>query len=86
MCPVALLADAVTWLIRAGILLMLRLTAAVALAATAFSAAVLVAENFDAVRGTMAPGNTILLEVIDRPLVADANGVPIKIAGRSTEQ
>ncbi len=64
MCPVALFADAVTWLVRAGILLMIRLTSAVALAATAFSIAVLIAENADTIRGTAGVENIILSEVI----------------------
>jgi hypothetical protein len=71
MCPVALLADAMTWLVRAGILLMIRLTSAVAIAATAFSVAVLLAENLDGIRGTAAE-TTILSEVIDRPVLLEA--------------
>jgi len=47
MCPVALLADAATWLFRADLLLTIRLTSAVALAATAFCLAILVAEQAD---------------------------------------
>jgi hypothetical protein len=79
-CPVALFADALTWFVRAGILLAIRLTSAVALAATAFSAAVFVAETLNAIRGTMAAEKSILSKVIDRPLVADANTALIRIA------
>jgi hypothetical protein len=79
-CPVAVLADAIIWALRAGILLMIRLTSAVALAATAFSAAILIAENIDAVRGTPAAGKTILSEVIERPLLPGADGASVRFA------
>ena len=82
MCPVALLADAVTWLFRAGLVLTIRLTSAVALAATAFSAAILVSETFDGGHGAIASEETILSEVIDRTLYAEANGSTFKVAVR----
>lgn len=81
MCPVALLADAVTWLLRAGTLLMIRMASALAIAATAYSGAILLAENFDAIRGAIAAENTILSEVIDRPVLADTSGGSIRVAG-----
>lgn len=80
MCPVALLADAMTWLVRAGILLTIRMASAVAIAATAFSAAIVIAENFDAIREAVAIESTILSEVIDRPVLADTNGGSIRVA------
>ena len=80
MCPVALLADALTWLVQAGILLAIRLTSAVALAATAFSAVIVIAENFHTIRGAITAEKAILSEVIDRPLVVDADSAPIKVA------
>ena len=70
MCPVALLADAMTWLTRAGILLLIRLSSAVVLAAAAFSIAILVAENVEGFRGTSAAEPAILSEVIEQPLFA----------------
>ncbi len=80
MCPVALLADAATWLFRADLLLTIRLTSAVALAATAFCLAILVAEQAEPMRGLIAAGNGNLSEVIAQPLLADANGAPGRVA------
>jgi hypothetical protein len=79
-CPVALLADVTLWTFRAGILLMMRLTTAVALAATAFSAAILVAENVDFICGTVGAKSASPSAIIDRPLFANTSGGPIRIA------
>jgi hypothetical protein len=80
MCPVAVLADVAVWTFRAGILLMMRLTTAVALAATAFSAAILVAENVELIRGTIPTQSAILSAVIDRSVMADTSRGPTRIA------
>jgi hypothetical protein len=80
MCPVAVLADVAIWTFRASILLMMRLTTAVALAATAFSAAILVAENVELIRGTIPTQSAIPSAVIDRPLMADTSRGPTRIA------
>ena len=80
MCPVAMFADAMTWLTRAGILLLIRLSSAVVLAAAAFSIAILVAENVEGFRGTTAAEPAILSEVIEQPLFAGTNSDPIKLA------
>jgi hypothetical protein len=80
MCPVAVLADVAIWTFRASILLMMRLTTAVALAATAFSAAILVAENVELIRGTIPTQSAILSAVIDRSVMADTSRGPTRIA------
>jgi hypothetical protein len=78
-CPVALFADALLWCARAGIVLTVRMTTAVALAATAFSIAILIAENAEAIRGVVGAQSAILSEVIAQPVLADTSA-PIRVA------
>ncbi len=69
MCCVALFAIATTWLLRSSIMLLARLGVAVVMAATAFSAAIFVAEHFDHYRGrALANDTTILAELVTQPI------------------
>ena len=74
-CSFIVLATA--WMWRAGAKLMLRLGTAVALAATAFTAAIMVAEHLDHYRGrALANERTILAEFIDQPICSNtADGI-----------
>lgn len=69
MCCVALLAIATTWVLRSSMILLARLSVAVVMAATAFSAAIFVAEHLDHYRGrALANNTTILSELISQPI------------------
>jgi hypothetical protein len=69
MCCVALFAIATTWVFRAVVLLFARLGVAVVMAATAFSAAIFVAEHVDHYRDRALANNTTLLsELIHQPI------------------
>jgi hypothetical protein len=79
-CPVAFFADLIVWSFRAGIVLLMRLTTSVALAATAFSAIILVVEHGGAIREAVMPERTILSAVINRPAPPDTDA-SLRVAG-----
>ena len=67
MCCVALFAIGLGWLLRSGVRLFARLSVAVVMAATAFSAAVVIAEHLAAHRGTTQHETMILSEIVSQP-------------------
>lgn len=79
-CPVALFADLLVLAFRAGIVLLMRLTTSVALAATAFSAIILVVEHGGAIREAASPARTVLSAVINRPALPDTDAL-LRVAG-----
>ena len=74
-CSFFVLASA--WMWRAGAKLCLRLGSAVALAATAFTGAILIAEHIDHYRSrALANDRSIIAEIIDQPICTNtADGV-----------
>ena len=87
MCCVALLAIATTWVVRSSMILFARLGLAVAMAATAFSAAIFVAEHLDHYRSrALANDTTILSELIGQPICTTANDPLQRLAAAITTQ
>ena len=78
-CSFIVLASA--WMWRAGAKLMLRLGSAVALAATAFTGAILIAEHIDHYRSrALANDRSIFAEITEQPICTNATDGVRRIA------
>lgn len=74
-CPVALFANALTWLLRALAMLLWRVGTAVIVAGTVFGIAVMVAEHANTVRShAFAKDGTILSEIVAEPVIGSPHG------------